>query len=125
MRANNGNNSDAIDTKPIGYVTPVYTKRNMKIYSVPESELDTLSAINARGTIFFSTCSFFISTALGFFLSGMYADNLRSNPVGTFIFHYGTIFSLIIALIFLILGVLNYKDRNKTLKTIREESVPS
>ncbi|HHF7349624.1 TPA: hypothetical protein ACPSKE_002834 [Legionella feeleii] len=112
-----------VSTRSTGFFTPTYANRNMKIYAIPENELEVLGAMNTESTMFFSAFSFFISLSLTLFLSGIYADNLKANRVGSFIFYYCTPITTVISLFFLGLGIYIQRKRNNMINIIKKESV--
>lgn len=116
-------NSTEVSTGSSGFFTPTYANRNMKIYAIPENELEILGTMNMESTMYFSAFSFFISMTLSLFLGGIYTDNLQINQAGSLLFHYGTPVARLIALFFLILGICIHKKRKNMIKTIKQESI--
>ena len=84
----NFNQIENIGTKANGFVNPIYSNRNMKIYAIPENELENLAYINTLASVFFSIFSFCLSITLAILLSAVYADNLSSNLIGEILLKY-------------------------------------
>jgi hypothetical protein len=95
----------------------------MTVYAIPENELEFLGVMSIKSTIFFSTFSFFISLAVSVVLSGIDADNINKNQIDGLLFYYEAPVTLIIALIFLILGIYKQWKRKNMIKIIKSESI--
>ncbi|CZJ15090.1 hypothetical protein [Legionella pneumophila] len=118
--------SGGLEVTSIGStVTPVYAKRNIKIFAIPESELEILSSMSTDVTIFYSVFSFFLSMTIALFLSGIFADKLEENMFGKFLFCYGTPTALVLAVLFLGIAVYKHSKRKNLITIIKQESVIS
>lgn len=114
--------SSELSTGSSGFFTPTYAKRNMKIYAIPENELETLGTLNTEATMFFSAFSFFISLTLSLFLSGIYSDNIKANHIGSLLFYWVTPITLVVSIFFLLLGIYILYKRKNMINTIKQES---
>ncbi|MFO9763150.1 hypothetical protein SDC20_04125 [Legionella pneumophila serogroup 1] len=118
--------SGEIEVTSIGStVTPVYAKRNIKIFAIPESELEILGSMSTDVTIFYSVFSFFLSMTIALFLSGIFADKLEENIFGKILFYYGTPAALALTLLFLGIALYKHFKRKSLINIIKQESVIS
>lgn len=93
-----------------GTFSPQYTDRKSKILNVPEMELDSLSFANELRTVCFAIATFF---------AGIIAECLVSPTSENTVYRN---FSFVLALIFLVLGVIAWIYRSNIVRNIKNES---
>lgn len=101
-------------------VTPVYTKRNMRMFVINEGEYQTISAMNSQATASFSVSSFFASAGLGIYTNAVFAEKLTSAGEVAQVVAAPALLVMSIAL--LVLGILSLRSRRRIWDDIRTES---
>ncbi len=109
QKSNRQNTSNTTNTQG-GSFSPQYTDRKSKIYNVPEMELDLLSFANELRTAFFSIATFFAGVIVNCLISSSATNDIYKN------------ISIILFVVFLILGIVAWIYRSNIVKNIKRES---
>lgn len=101
-------------------VTPVYTRRNMTMYALTESEVSTISSVNTQVSVDFALSSFLFSAALGVYTNSIFYNEL--NPAGSLAKYYAAPITVALGLVFLVRGVAGVRRRSKLWSGLKAES---
>jgi hypothetical protein len=103
-------------------VNNLYVQREVKVYGIHESEVDTLSYLNDQATIFFASASFLGVVAVTIWLNLEFAEH--STPTGDMLMEYVAPFLLIISLVLLYIARSATKRRSSTWDAVKRGSRP-
>lgn len=101
-------------------VTPVYTRRNMTMYALTESEVSTISSVNTQVSVDFALSSFLFSAALGVYTNSIFYNEL--NAAGSLAKYYAAPITFALGLVFLVRGVAGVRRRSKLWSGLKAES---
>lgn len=101
-------------------VRPVYVERRMKVYAVSEHEAQTISSLNAQQSSFFALASFCGTIGLSVWINAIFYT--ETPPAAMVAKYMGAPVALVIAAVFVYLGVVALRGRHKTWETIKNES---
>ena len=101
-------------------VNPVYTKRNMTLYALTESEISTISALNAQVSMYFSISSFLLSACLSVYTNAVFYDTL--NAAGALAKGYVAPLIGLLGAAFLIMGLIGVRRRASLVKQLKNDS---
>jgi hypothetical protein len=101
-------------------VTPLYVKRQMKVYAIHGHEIDTLSLFNATATTCFTIAAFIASAGLSIWINRIFYADLT--PAGIVASYYVAPGLIVLALIFVIIGIVAICKRRSTWNMIKSES---
>ncbi len=103
-----------------GLVVTQHTHRHMRSFHVLDDELDTLSTLGWQATLFYSLFGSFTAAAFGLW-SGIYIEGSPSDKAKALIpFLIGGL--VLVALLFLILGIITSYSKNSKVANIRSQS---
>jgi len=101
-------------------VTPLYVQRQMKVYAIHGHEIDTLSMFNAAATVCFSVASFIGSAAVSIWVNRIFYTQLTPEAAVATIYVAPGL--LLLAVVFIGLGIYAMRRRKSTWQTIKDES---
>jgi amino acid permease len=101
-------------------VSNLYVQREVKVYGIHESEVDTLSYLNDQATIFFTTASFLGGVAITIWLNWAFAE--RATLTGDILTEYIAPLLLIISLVLLYVARSATKRRSSTWEEVKRGS---
>ena len=99
---------------------PIYTRREMMLYSVNETEIATISNFNDQSTLGFSIGSFFLSQAIAISITSSFAEKLT--PAGDLAVLYGVPFFGLAGVAGIVWGWLAARRRGKFWNEIKNSS---
>ena len=106
---------------PVGsQLEPVYTSRKMTLYSLNESEIQTVSDLSDRATLAYSLSSFLISQGFAIHISAAFSDSL--NAAGELAVSYVSPLLLILGFVALIWGLAATRKRGRFWSNIKANS---
>ena len=115
-----------IDITPAGdsgaVVTAVYVKRKMLVYAVSEGDLETLAIMNTQATVFFSIFSALLALSAGIWTNAAFAAPDTMPAAGKILAWFGAPVIVVLALVFLGLGVWATVKKRSTWNRIKNES---
>ncbi|MGO9991327.1 MAG: hypothetical protein ACLPTF_02285 [Steroidobacteraceae bacterium] len=117
---NNINTTTTTEGQRGATITTVYVERQVKAFSVFETELDVLSSLNAQATVFFSVGSAFITYAVGIWTNSSFATQLT--PEGKLANEFVAPGLVFISIVFYSLAIMAWWKRRRTLGDIRRQS---
>jgi hypothetical protein len=101
-------------------VNPIYTRRNMTMYALTESEITTISQLNTDVSLHFSIASFLLSMALGVYTNALFYDKL--NSAGSLAQGFAAPLVLLLGMVFAIRGLFGLKRRSDLWSKLKTES---
>lgn len=125
---NNPNNlsiSEQTGLKENAFFNPIFAKRNMTVYAIPEYELSAISSLNTQSTMFYSVGSGALSIFVALILQAIFTDSATMSALGKATLILGCPISLILSAVFFILGYSVQKLKEKNIDRIKKESDPN
>ncbi|VAW77771.1 hypothetical protein MNBD_GAMMA15-710 [hydrothermal vent metagenome] len=118
----NATGSNITDLSAIGggLIKPVYSQRNMKVYSIQESEIKHISGLNLTATIAFSVGSAFFGFSATIWLEAAFNEKLTDKA--QVLVDWGPAAGIVIGVFAFIVGGIALFTRGSILQTIRDES---
>jgi hypothetical protein len=104
-------------------VKTTYVERQVKAFAVFDTEVDVLSSLNAQATVFFSVASAALSFAVSIWANAAFYSELT--PAGQIASHIVAPALLVVAVLFVGLGVHAWTRRTSTVNAIRQQSTSS
>jgi membrane protein DedA with SNARE-associated domain len=101
-------------------VETVYVKRQIVAYAVFETEVASISSLNAQTTVFFSIASALVSFAAGIWANALFSEKLTA--AGEVAAYIGAPLLVVIAVVFAGLGYHAFKTRKSQVEDIRRQS---
>jgi hypothetical protein len=101
-------------------VKTTYVERQVKAFAVLEAEVDALSSLNAQATTFFSVSSAAISYAVSIWTNAAFAQ--QPTPEAIVASHMAAPILLVLAAVFVGLGIHSLIRRSATVNSIRTQS---
>ena len=101
-------------------VTPIYTRRKMTMYALTESEISTISQINADVSTNFSIASFLISISIGVYTNAVFYTQL--NAAGELAKGFVAPVVIVVGVGFAIRGIMGLRRRSDLWAKLKAES---
>lgn len=98
-------------------------RRRVKVIGVLESELDTLSALNAQAAVWLSVCTALASLAAGIWITAAFTD--KPTPEGNVLAKTGAPIVLLLSVVFGGMSALAWWKRRSTRNRTLSESLPT
>lgn len=115
-------NDSFIDIPSPQGITPIYSQRNMKIYSITENELNNLLIYEKHQTMYSSIKSGSLSIAFTLMTSALYTGWNNIDVFAKAITLVGSVTSILFAIIYQCMSRNENKTKYKVIETIKSES---
>jgi hypothetical protein len=104
-------------------ISTAYVGRQVKAYAVFDSEVSTLSTLNAISTVCVGLTSGFMSLALGILANAAFAE--RETPAGSIMVKFVVPALFVLALIAFLIAIMAIRHRRESWKAVQTESKSS
>ena len=101
-------------------ITTAYVGREVKVFGVFETEIDTLSSLNAQSTLFYALSSALASFAVGIWTNAVFYERLT--PAGQFATGVGAPILMLIGVVLFIVATNAWWKRKSTIASIKSQS---
>ena len=102
------------------HVNTLYVRRDMKIYGVTDSELETIGATNTQTSAFFAVGTSAFSFAVAIWVSAAYQN--KPTPTGEILEGPVAWGCVALAVFFIFLGIRTYRRRGSLLDIVKRQS---
>lgn len=103
-------------------IVTAYAERKVSAYAIIESEVESISMMNAQSNIYFSVGAFLAAAAISVYVNASFYDPKAVPPAAELLCKFGAPVCGVVAIVFVILGVMSINSRNSTWDRIKEES---
>ena len=103
-------------------IETAYVGREVRVYGVLQSELNTITMFNTLSTVFFSVGSFLLALGLGFLANAAFAE--RWPPEGAILAKVGSPLLCLVALICYLIAGWAVRSKRSAWQSICDESKP-
>lgn len=108
--------------KESSFFNPIFAKRKMTVYAIPEYELNSISSLNAQSTTFYSIASGNLSVFVTLLIQAIFSDWSTMASIAKATLILGLPLFSIMSLIFFFLGYLTSKLKRNNIEKIKKES---
>lgn len=108
--------------KESSFFNPIFAKRNMTVYAIPEYELSSISSLNTQSTTFYSVGSGALSVFVTLLTQAIFSDWSTMAAMGKATLILGLPLFSILSTIFFFLGYSASKLKERNIEKIKKES---